>query len=142
MEQDIRLLQELYDQARMGGYTIQILLKDLPDNAFARELAGQLETYRKEEAAIRSRLKEAGCVPEDLTGFEKKRTEWMMKWELLRDRSISHMAEMLILGSDMGVIHSIRSLNQFEGADPGHIRLAEKMLRQEEKNVERWKAYL
>lgn len=142
MGQNGKLLQSLHEQARMGGFTLQVLLEKLPEGKFAEELGKELAQYKADEQESAKRLREIGLSPDDLSAFAKKRTEWMMKWEMLQDDSPSHLAEMLILGSNMGVIQSIRDLHEYDGADEKHLKFAEKMLRQQEENIKHWKSFL
>jgi hypothetical protein len=59
------------------------------------------------------------------------------------DKSASHMAEMLILGSVRGIIDCIKRIRQYEGeAEKEIVELMKRLLKFEEINVERLKESL
>ena len=60
----------------------------------------------------------------------------------LLNTSTSHIAELMIKGSNMGVIEMEKILNQNEEAGEKPVALAKQLLDFEAKNVERLKKYL
>jgi len=58
------------------------------------------------------------------------------------DKSTSHIAEMLIIGSTMGVIDAIKNIRKYQSAEPNIISLMERLLRFEENNIEQLKTFL
>lgn len=67
----------------------------------------------------------------------------MIKVNTLTDRSPSHLAQMLVQGSSMGIVDIQKEMNQ-QGADtdPDILKLAKKLVEGEEKNVEILKKFL
>ena len=68
--------------------------------------------------------------------------EWMSKGQLAMDDSRGRIAEMMIQGTTMGIVKTIRHLNDYQGQDGDARRLGERLLDMQERNVERMKAYL
>ena len=68
--------------------------------------------------------------------------EWMSKGQLAMDDSRGKIAEMMIQGTTMGIVKTIRHLNDYQGDDSDTRRLGERLLDVQEQNVERMKAYL
>ena len=68
--------------------------------------------------------------------------EWMSKGQLAIDDSRGKIAEMMIQGTTMGIVKTIRHLNDYQGDDGDARRLGERLLDTQEQNVERMKAYL
>jgi len=66
----------------------------------------------------------------------------MIDMQTLVDKSTSHIAEMLIIGSNMGVIDAIKNIRKYKLADPGIINLMEKLKAFEESNIILLKVYL
>ena len=60
----------------------------------------------------------------------------------MSDKSTSHLAQMLIEGSSMGVTNALQDLRKYEDADTEILRLMRKLYKFEEKNVETYKAFL
>ena len=66
----------------------------------------------------------------------------MINLQTMNDKSASHMAQMLIEGSSMGVTNALQDLRKYEDADTEILRLMRKLYKFEEKNVETYKAFL
>ncbi|MNJ03052.1 hypothetical protein D3C73_1632290 [compost metagenome] len=64
------------------------------------------------------------------------------KMNIQKDDSHSHIAEMIIKGSTMGVTDVTKHLNKFDDVDSDIINLANKLLKIEENNIEEMKNYL
>lgn len=60
----------------------------------------------------------------------------------LLNTATSHMAEMLIQGSNRGIVDMCRILNKYPHAAGQSVELAKELMDFEEKNVERLKKYL
>ena len=66
----------------------------------------------------------------------------MIKMKLMMNSCTSRIAEMMIQGTTMGIVKTIRHLNDYQGDDGDARRLGERLLDTQEQNVERMKAYL
>ena len=66
----------------------------------------------------------------------------MSAGQLAMDDSRSRIAEMMIQGTTMGIVKTIRHIRDYEGDDPDARKLAQKLLDTQEKNVEQMKAFL
>ena len=66
----------------------------------------------------------------------------MINLQTLTDKTPSHIAEMLIIGSNMGVINAIRNIRKYNDAEPQIVGLMEKLREFEENNIRQLKAYL
>lgn len=60
----------------------------------------------------------------------------------MTDRSVSHLAEMLIIGSNMGVIDAIKNLRKYSDAEAEIRNLMTRLLAFEEHNIEQLKKFL
>ena len=60
----------------------------------------------------------------------------------LADASSEHIAEILINGSNMGIVEMTKQMNRLPDADAGAKRLAEEFLRGEQRHIEELKSYL
>ena len=58
------------------------------------------------------------------------------------DDSRSKIAEMMIQGTTMGIVKTIRHLRDYEGDDQQALELGRRLLQTQESNVEKMKAYL
>lgn len=138
-----QLLNFIYQNSQMGVNTITELMDITGDEAFKEQLHAQLKEYRDIHDRSAQMLQANGFNEEGLSAFEKIRTYLIINFQTLSDDSVSHLAEMLIVGSTMGVIDAIRNLRIYEGkAEPDILELMEYLKTFEENNIKRFKKYL
>lgn len=138
-----QLLNFIYQNSQMGVDTITQLLDISNDEAFKERLHAQLKEYRQIHDKAAQMLEENGFNEEGLSAFEKIRTYLMINFQTLSDDSTSHIAEMLMVGSNMGVIDALKNIHKYqETAEPDILDLMEHLKKFEENNVERFKSYL
>ena len=77
-----------------------------------------------------------------ISAFEKLRTYLMINMQALTDNSSSHIAEMLIIGSNMGIIECNKKLKKVRGVEKEITELMERLLKFEEDNVQQLKKFL
>ena len=136
------LLQFVYKNSEMGIVTIDQLLGIVKDKEF-RE---QLETQRKEYGEIcreaKELLNENGVDEKGLNAFQKVRSYLMIDMGTMADKSVSHIAEMMMIGSNMGVIKSLQNLRRNKDAEPKITALMERLHKTEENNIQQLKKFL
>jgi len=87
-------------------------------------------------------LNENGYDEKGISALEKVKTYIMLNMQTLTDKTPSHISEMLMIGSNMGVINAVKNLKKYQGAEPGILRLMERLLKFEENNIQQLKAFL
>lgn len=138
-----QLLNFVYQNSQMGVDTITQLMDITKDEAFKERLHAQLKEYRQIHDQAAQMLEENGFNEEGLSAFEKIRTYLMINFQTLSDDSTSHIAEMLMVGSNMGVIDAIKNIRKYrQKVEPDIVKLMEHLKQFEENNVERFKQYL
>ncbi len=141
--QNAELLNFIYQNSQMGVDTITQLMDITTDDVSKDRLHTQLKEYRAIHDKAAQMLEANGFNEEGLSAFEKIRTYLMINFQTLSDDSVSHIAEMLIVGSSMGVIDAIRNIRKYKDtAEKDILELMEHLKTFEEKNVERFKKYL
>ena len=137
------LLNFIYQNSQMGVDTITQLMDITTDEAFKERLHAQLKEYRAIHDKAAQMLEANGFNEEGLSAFEKIRTYLMINFQTLSDDSVSHISEMLMVGSNMGVIDAIKNIRKYKDtAEPDILNLMEHLKKFEEDNVERFKRYL
>ena len=137
------LLNFIYQNSQMGVDTITQLLDIAQGEDFKERLGAQLKEYRQIHDQSAQMLEANGFDEEGLTAFEKIRTYLMINFQTLSDDSTSHIAEMLIVGSNMGVVDAIRNIRRYEGeVEKDILDLMEHLKIFEETNIKRLKAFL
>ena len=142
MSQTTELLNFVYQNAQMGTDTIRQLLDIVDEDDFKRHLEAQEKGYQDMEQEALRLLEEQGCGEKGLSAFEKLRTYLMIDLQTLTDRSASHVAEMMMIGSNMGVINAVKNLKKYPEGDKQVRALMERLLRFEEDNIQQLKKFL
>jgi len=142
MNGNAEMLNYIYQNSQMGVTTISQLIDIVEDEEFRNHLKSQLEEYQEIHSLARQKLNENGYDEKGIGAFDKIKTYLMINMQTLTDRSASHIAEMLIIGSNMGVINAVKNLKKYHDAEPDIRNLMERLLRTEENNIQQLKAFL
>ena len=137
-----QLLNHIYQTAEMGQEGIQSVLKYAEEPRLVSALNSQLTEYGKLQDAAGSMLQARGEPPKGLGPVAKASSEMMSTMKAMTDRSASNIAEMMIQGSTMGVTKSLRTIRDCNLKDDGVRRLADKLLKTEQANIEEMKRFL
>ena len=142
MDQDLKLLEELGENAQMGIRTIDQLLTMVEDAPFREQLQRELTFYKDFWEDVRRQLLDRGADEQVFSRWEKMKTDVMLGMGTATDKSTSHIAEMLVLGSTRGVIQLERDLHAYPNAGQEVIRLERHLLAGEEDNILRLRTFL
>ena len=142
MSGNTELLNFVYQNSQMGIESLSQLIELSDDEEFKECMEKQLEKYRECNKEARRLLEERGHNEKSIGMFDRLKTYLMINLQTMNDKSASHMAQMLIEGSSMGVTNALQDLRKYEDADTEILRLMRKLYKFEEKNVETYKAFL
>ena len=116
--------------------------RSTPKSACARSSGRERQEYRSIRDEADGYIRQRGDTPAGVGTVARVSAEWMSKGQLAMDDSRGRIAEMMIQGTTMGIVKTIRHLNDYQGQDGDARRLGERLLDMQEQNVERMKAYL
>lgn len=142
MSQTTDLLNFIHQNAEMGQGTIERICKMVNDQSLKDSLAPQLEEYRRMCIASEALLTAQRADVKGINPMIKASAYLKMNANTLADKSASHISEMLIEGSTMGIVDITKKLGEYKDADPGVIALGKALLKQEQGNIERLKKHL
>lgn len=142
MNENVKLLNYIYQNAQMGVDTIKQLLDIVEDIAFKSQLQSQYNEYKEINEIAKSLLNTNGYDEEGISAFKKIKTYLMINIQTLTDRSSSHVAEMMIIGSNMGVIDAIKNIKKYKDAELEIVNLMKKLKTLEENNITSLMAFL
>lgn len=142
MNGNAELLNYIYQNSQMGVQTIEQLLDIVEDSQFHKQLSTQLTEYTDICREAKELLNQHHCDEKEISGFDKFTAYMMINFKTLTDKSPSHIAEMLIQGSNMGITDATRNIRKYEDADSDILNLMKKLLKIEENNVKTLKEYL
>ena len=136
------LLKEIHKAAASGLGAIETVLPKVRDSSLKNHIEEQGVCYQQLLTRSEKLLQKAGALPEKNPPLQKAMMWGAIQMETLADASSEHIAEMMIQGTTMGIVKTIRHLNDYQGDDGDARRLGERLLDTQEQNVERMKAYL
>ena len=139
---DTELLKGIYQDAKMGDETLKTLLKAIESGQIKSDLQAQAAGYAEFYGKAQKELAKLHADPEEVGPLTKASSYLGVKMNAMMDRSPSHVAEMTIQGSTMGIVSTTESLNKHPDAGREAKRLANDVLAFEQENIERMKAYL
>lgn len=142
MNGNAEMLNFIYQNSQMGVRTIEQLLEIAEDEEFRKHLKAQYEEYEAIHNQAAELLNQHGFDEKGISALEKLRTYLMINMQTLTDKSSSHIAEMLIIGSNMGIIDAIKNLKRYQDVEPQIRDLMERLLKFEEDNVQQLKKFL
>lgn len=142
MNGNAELLNFIYQNSQMGVETIKQLHEIVEQELFKKQLASQYDEYKEINETAQALLNQNGYDEKGIGKFEKIKTYIMLNMQTMTDKSPSHIAEMLIIGSNMGVVNAVKNIKKYQGAEPNILELMQRLLRFEENNIQELKNYL
>lgn len=142
MNGNAELLNFVYQNSQMGVGTIKQLIGIVEDEEFKKHLESQFKEYKEIHQSAQKSLNENGYDEKGISKLDKIKTYLMINMQTLTDKTPSHISEMLIIGSNMGVINAVKNLKKYKGAESGIVSLMERLLKFEENNIQQLKEFL
>lgn len=142
MNQNAELLNFVYQNAQMGVETIHQILKVTEHEGLKKQLEKQMKEYESFQKEAGKLLEENGYDEKGVRSFEKIRAYLMVNLQTMTDRTTSHIAKMMMIGSNMGIIQAVKNLRKYENVQKNVKNLMERLQKKEEENLESMKAFL
>ena len=136
-------LNNLYQNAHVALQSISDLIPETDDAMMRAELKQQYEGYEKIIGEISGFMKDNDITPKDIGPMKKMMLKASVKMNAAKNDNRSHIAEMMIKGTIMGITDIYRELGEKEGETTPEVEaLANKLAGLEESYEKRLKAYL
>lgn len=142
MNGNAELLNFIYQNSQMGVNTIEKLLEVCDESEFKQHLQSQHDEYQAINREADVLLAKNGYQEKGISAFDKLKTYIMINIQTLADKSNSHIAEMMMVGSTMGIIQSLRNIRKYKNADSHILELMERLLKFEENNISDLKQFV
>ncbi len=136
------LLNALYQNAEMGTTSIKKLFPKVKDSKLKTEMRTQLNNYSEQRNKLTSMMKSHNVSPEPVSKMIKVMTSTGIALNCAKDSSTEHVAEMLIQGTNMGIIKINQALNRTSVTNSKFTDDAKVMLEKEQKYIDSLKKYL
>jgi len=141
-ENEINVLDELNKGACMGMDAIKFVLDKVEDKEFHQLLERQYDGYKKISESICELYPEySNKEPHETNAMNKVMTWYGIEMKTMLDKSNSKIAELLLQGTNMGIIEGRRLLNH-KGTDKEVEKLVSDYVKNQEKAVEELKNFL
>ncbi len=135
-------LGAIYKNAKMGADSIISLLPKVKDDALRSAMTMQLDGYEKYAARAARELECHDVEPKEEGLMVRMSAKMGMAINTMISSSTSHIAEMMIEGSNMGITDMTKLVNNYDTLDSEAVRLAREIISFEEHNIEILKRYL
>ena len=142
MNANAELLQYITQNTEMGKSSIQQLLDTIDHAEFRKVIESQYREYDEIYDLASNALEERHKEAKGVNPMAKISSYIMNNVNAMADGSVSSMAEMMMKGSNKGIIEITKHLNDMKEVDPDVRKLAERLLKSEQNNVEQLKKYL
>ena len=109
---DKEVLTSVYKNAHIALQSISNVIDETNHPDMKRELTEEYDGYEKFIGKLSAYMKEVGCEPKDIGFLQKAFMFTSVKMNTLTDDSKSHIAELMIKGTVMGITELTEILNK------------------------------
>lgn len=142
MDKTVEFLNCVYKNTKMGMDSLSMLMDKVDDVDMRAELQKQLEEYTSFSSKVTDALSKKGALPEDSSMMQSVGLWTGVTVNTMIDKTPSHIAEMIIEGSNMGITQLTKELNRGQDVDSSARKIAEELQHMEERRVQRMKNWL
>lgn len=139
---DIAILRSIQKNTEMAIKAIDTIEPKVQDKELSLLLARTETRYGSLREKAVSSLIEAGVEPGKTSGFEEMMLVGGITGNTLLNTSTSHIAELMIKGSNMGITDLNKTLNHNPQGEKVSMSLAEELMKMEQENLNEYKKYL
>ncbi len=140
----IELLSKMFKNMNMGKDSTLNLMDKVSDSALKSDMTLQLNGYEGMLQKINEHLEAVGEEAKEENMITKMSAKVGTAFNTMMDDSPSHIADMMIQGSTMGMTDTTKLLRDYENTDASEASLSicRSIIRFEEENIERMKKHL
>ncbi|TCU77270.1 hypothetical protein EV204_102129 [Tissierella praeacuta] len=142
MDKNVEFLNYIYQNAEMGENTLSQLIDITEDDNYKELLKSHLITYITIYDNTEKELQEINKKAKGINIFSKSSTSTMINLKTMLNKSTSHISEMLIQGSTMGIIDMTKKLKEYNNVKGYVLSIANELLTFERNSIEEYKKYL
>lgn len=145
MNENLELMEYLYQNSEMGVHTLTTLLKELNDkeNKIKKLIEEQLKEYEKFQKESEKIIKKHKLEPKETSIMDKMGSNMGIKKEVKCDNSDASIAHMVIEGVTMGLVEIESKIKNYKAeVDNDILKLAEEYKSALDKQIKDLKEYL
>lgn len=139
---NIKLLDDAYKNVRMGSYAIDCIITKIKDAKLKKLIEKQNEIYLEFTNELSAFAQKISYELKDINVMLKTSSFLSINLKTLFNKDTSHIAEMLVQGTTMGITTLIREIRENPNATLQLIDLSNEIVSYQEKFVESLKKFL
>lgn len=143
MTEENNILNELYHTAKMGVVSISEVVKNVQEESMKTLILDQMQFYSELKDKTKIMLTQAGEEVSEISNFGEMFQKLMVKMKATFDKSHSHVADMMIQGTLMGITNILMVYNKIKrNLDTDIVKIVEEALQKQSDFIEDLKEYL
>lgn len=144
MTRECQLLEDVYKNEKMGSDSILKVMPKASREKFRAALTKQMSGYEEFAEKARQMLANHGYKAKEENPVTKLWASIGVTMNTMMDSSDSHLAQMVVEGSTMGVTDTLKLLreNENSGVCERSLKLLRDIISFEEKNIEIMKSFI
>ena len=142
MDKPEYILNEINKGIKMGMDSISNISEKVQDERFKQDLKYQYDQYNNILNKVNDALSSYGDFPKELNPAQKAMGWMTIEWSTLDDKSNSKISEMMIQGTNMGIIKGVKLLNNNPDTDKNIKNILTEFIQFQESTVKKKKKYL
>lgn len=139
---DVKILQEVQKNTKMAIKAIDTISEKIYDDDLSMHVTRESMRYADIYNKATDRLLNGKAASYRETGFQDMMLKGGVRANTMLNTSTSHIAELMIQGSNRGLTSMWKAVNHYENAGNISMEIAKELMDFEEKNIEKLKAYL
>jgi hypothetical protein len=139
---DLDLLEKTYQNASTGIIAIEEVIDKVTNEKMSIDLHRQLRDYQEIADRSKQQLEMNNAKVKEKSVYDRMMMKGNVKMNTLFQSSDSHIAQMIIQGSTMGVTQMTKLIHESKNSDGISKQIAEEFVKKEEDNIETMKKYL
>mgnify|MGYP005770401719 FL=1 len=136
------ILNEINKGIKMGMDSISTVAEKVQDDRFKKDLKYQYDKYNEILNKVNDELDNYDDFPKELNPMQKAMGWMSVQFNTLDDKSNSKISEMMIQGTNMGIIEGVKLLNHNPDTDQNVKDILNEFIKFQENTVEQLKKYL
>ncbi len=141
--QNLNILDEINKGATMGMDAISFVSDKVSDNSFRKVLDTEYKKYKKISEKVNNLYSNyTSKEPHETNSMNKIMTWYGIQMKTMTDDTTSKLSELLMQGTNMGIIEGRRLINQNPYAEPDVKNILHDFVTMQENSIETLKKYL
>ena len=141
-EKNLKILNQIHKATKMGMDSISTISEKVQSQDLKNDLKFQYDKYNEILNQVNNELSKFGEFPKELNPTQKAMGWMSIEWNTMNDKSDSKISEMMLQGTNMGIIEGVKLLNNNPDAPKQTKNILNEFIKFQENTVEQLKKYL